>query len=252
MEVAAGFTEHVDHRPDGCSTRSIRSARREHPGLLHLGRQWLVGEGQLGTISELLAQNGIPSRVDHIAALDAMGGLDAAWIAEDRQPVPRRLGLGGQLALQRHETAGLSPRRHAQPDGHPLAGQIKPDATPRTQFHHCNDIVPTIYEIVGIAPPRVVNGIPQDTIDGVSLAYSLNDPGARPAAHPVLRGHGQPFDLPRRLDGFRLRTARAVGPGRLRASTMDARRRHLELYNLDDDWSQVNDLAGQCRRSSPR
>ena len=56
--------------------------------------------------------------------------------------------------------------------------RIKPDATPRSQFHHCNDIVPTIYEILGITPPREVNGVPQDPIDGVSLAYTFDDPTA--------------------------------------------------------------------------
>src|SRR5206468_7635703 len=61
--------------------------------------------------------------------------------------------------------------------------RIKPDATPRTQFHHVNDIVPTIYEVVGITPPRVVNGIPQDPIDGVSLAYSFNDAAAAGRLH---------------------------------------------------------------------
>ena len=54
--------------------------------------------------------------------------------------------------------------------------KITPDATPRTQFHHCNDVVPTIYEVVGITPPRVVNGVPQDPIDGVSFAYTFDDP----------------------------------------------------------------------------
>ena len=43
---------------------------------------------------------------------------------------------------------------------------IKPDPTPRPQFHHVNDVVPTIYELRGITPPRMVNGVPQDPIDG--------------------------------------------------------------------------------------
>ena len=33
-----------------------------------------------------------------------------------------------------------------------------------------NDVVPTIYDVVGITPPRVVNGFPQDPFDGVSFA----------------------------------------------------------------------------------
>ena len=57
--------------------------------------------------------------------------------------------------------------------------KIKPDATPRPQFHHCNDIVPTIYEVIGITPPLEVNGVPQDPIDGVSFAYTFDDPKAK-------------------------------------------------------------------------
>ena len=52
---------------------------------------------------------------------------------------------------------------------------IKPDRTPRSQFHHVNDIAPTLYEVVGIRPPKVVDGYKQDPIDGVSLAYTFKD-----------------------------------------------------------------------------
>lgn len=54
-------------------------------------------------------------------------------------------------------------------------GKIKPDKTPHTQFHHVTDIVPIIYEIVGIKPPMIVDGYNQDHFDGVSMAYSFND-----------------------------------------------------------------------------
>ena len=40
--------------------------------------------------------------------------------------------------------------------------KIKPDKTPRSQFHHVNDIAPTLYELIGIKPPREVNGYKQD------------------------------------------------------------------------------------------
>ena len=53
--------------------------------------------------------------------------------------------------------------------------RITPDPAPRTQFHHCNDLVPTIYEVLGITPPRVVSGVPQDPIDGTSFAYTFDD-----------------------------------------------------------------------------
>ncbi len=36
------------------------------------------------------------------------------------------------------------------------------DKHPRKQFHHVNDVVPTIYDILNISPPRVANGFQQD------------------------------------------------------------------------------------------
>ena len=55
---------------------------------------------------------------------------------------------------------------------------IKPDKTPRPQFHHVNDIAPTIYEILGIKPPKMVDGVKQDPIDGVSMVYTFADAAA--------------------------------------------------------------------------
>jgi arylsulfatase A-like enzyme len=56
--------------------------------------------------------------------------------------------------------------------------RIEPDDTPRSQFTHVNDVVPTIYEILGIQPPKVVDGHEQDPIDGVSFAYTFDSPDA--------------------------------------------------------------------------
>jgi arylsulfatase A-like enzyme len=63
--------------------------------------------------------------------------------------------------------------------------RIKSDRTPRPRFHHVNDIVPTIYDILGITPPDMVNGQRQDQIDGVSMAFTFADaaaPGRNPSA----------------------------------------------------------------------
>ena len=51
----------------------------------------------------------------------------------------------------------------------------RPDKAPRNQFHHVNDIVPTLYETIGIKAPDEVYGIKQDPMDGVSMAYSFAD-----------------------------------------------------------------------------
>ena len=92
-----------------------------------------------------------------------------------------------------------------------------------------------------------MNGVPQDPIDGVSFAYTFADPKARgPPAHTVLRDHGEPRDLSRRLDGLRLRPATPWVPGLppgIREWTPD--KDVWELYHVAEDWSQANDLAAK-------
>ena len=61
--------------------------------------------------------------------------------------------------------------------------RIKPDQTPRPQFHHVNDIAPTIYDILHIQPPQVVDGFAQDPIDGTSMVYTFADPKAPGRKH---------------------------------------------------------------------
>ena len=125
--------------------------------------------------------------------------------------------------------------------------KINPDSTPRTQFHHCNDLVPTIYEVVGITAPRVVNGIPQDPIDGVSFAYTFDDPDA------AGRLRTQYFEImgSRAIyhDGW---MASAFGPRApwvpglpARHPRVDARPGHLGALRPRADWTQAHDLAAE-------
>ncbi|MCI0380885.1 MAG: sulfatase-like hydrolase/transferase [Gemmataceae bacterium] len=55
---------------------------------------------------------------------------------------------------------------------------IKPDKTPRSQFDHVNDVVPTIYDVLDITPPKMVDGVTQNPMDGVNMASSFNNPKA--------------------------------------------------------------------------
>ncbi|MFM7126667.1 MAG: arylsulfatase, partial [Actinomycetota bacterium] len=48
----------------------------------------------------------------------------------------------------------------------------------RDQFHHVNDLVPTMYEIIGITPPVVYRGYEQMPVSGTSLAYTFDHPDA--------------------------------------------------------------------------
>ena len=48
----------------------------------------------------------------------------------------------------------------------------------RSQYVHAVDVVPTIYDLIGITPPDTLNGFEQSPIEGESFAASLTDPEA--------------------------------------------------------------------------
>ena len=79
MEVAAGFGEHVDVQVGRLVDEVERLGYGDNTLVFYIwGDNGSSGEGQNGTISELLAQNGIPTTIDmHLKALDELGGLDA-------------------------------------------------------------------------------------------------------------------------------------------------------------------------------
>jgi arylsulfatase len=54
----------------------------------------------------------------------------------------------------------------------------------RHQFHHVIDVVPTILQAAAIAQPKVVDGIPQSPIEGVSMVYTFDKANANaPSTH---------------------------------------------------------------------
>jgi arylsulfatase len=249
MEVAAGFTEHVDVQAGRFLDELERLGYDENTIVMYIwGDNGSSGEGQNGTISELLAQNGIPSEVsDHIAALDELGGLDAlgtsatdnmyhaGWAWAGSTPYK------GMKLLASHLGGTRNPLLVKWPE------KLQPDATPRTQFHHVVDVVPTLYEILGITAPDMVNGIPQESIDGVSFAYSLDDadaPGRLMTQYFEIMGSRAIYSNGWMASaiGPRLPWVPGLPPG-IRTWTPDDD--PWELYDLDHDWSQAHDLAAE-------
>ena len=138
MEVAAGFTEHVDVQVGRIVDEIDQLGYGDNTLIFYIwGDNGSSAEGQNGTISELLAQNGIPTTVEqHIAALDELGGLDvlgspktdnmyhAGWAWAGSTPYKGTKLLASHFGGTRNPMAVRWPAR------------IKPDATPRAQFHH--------------------------------------------------------------------------------------------------------------------
>jgi len=122
------------------------------------------------------------------------------------------------------------------PDG--LADETA--SSKRDQFAYVSDIVPTVYELLGITPADTYRGIEQMPVTGHSFASVLDN-----AAAPVTNT----------LQYFEFAGNRAL-VAELEGVSWKAVTRHLpnagfddepwELYNLSVDPSECNDLAGDA------
>jgi arylsulfatase len=247
MEVFAGFTEHVDVQVGRVVNEIDKLGYGNNTLIFYIwGDNGSSAEGQDGTISELLAQNGIPSTVkQHIQALNALGGLDvlgspkadnmyhAGWAWAGSTPYKATKLIASHFGGTRNPMAIRWPAK------------IKSDATPRSQFLHVNDVVPTIYGVVGITAPRVVNGFPQDPFDGVSFANTFNDAKAKEVKHTQyfeIMGSRAIYQDGWIASAFGPRIPWVPGtPPSIKEWTPDKDK--WELYNLAEDWTQADDLA---------
>ena len=126
--------------------------------------------------------------------------------------------------------------------------RITPDGAMRGQFHHVNDITPTIYEILGIHPPEVVDGHQQKPLDGTSLAYTFDHPSE--PGRKSLQYFENAASRGIYNDGW---YACAFGPfvpwdtagTAARMAAWNAETEPWELYYLPDDFSQAHDLAAE-------
>ncbi len=250
MEVFAGFVEHADHEIGRVLDEVDAMGQKDNTLIFFIwGDNGSSAEGQNGSISELLAQNGIPNTIQQqIAALNKIGGLDA---------------LGGPITDNMYHAgwawAGNTPFKHTKLIASHFGGtrnpmvvawpsHIKPDKTPRSQFHHVNDIVPTIYDILGIKNPKVVNGFEQIPMDGVSMKYTFDNAKAAPVAKTQFFDNNGSRAVYQ--DGWFACTFGPLYPW-LPAQTQppinkwDSKKDVWELYNLNEDYSQSNNLAAK-------
>ena len=118
----------------------------------------------------------------------------------------------------------------------------------RHQFHHVIDIIPTIFDAVGIPQPTMVNGIAQRPWDGVSMVYSWDKasadaPSTRKTQYFEILGNRAIYH-----DGWMANTIPAVTPwegvkGHPPVDVLNGFK--WELFNLKEDPTQTNDLAAQ-------
>lgn len=249
MEIYAGFLEHTDVQYGKVVDEIEREGLLDNTLIIYINSDnGPSAEGMNGTISELLAQNAMPSTIEQqinvlnqdYGGMDALGGPKLDNIYHHGWAYAGASPFQGTKLVAAHLGGTRTPMVISWPK------KIKHDGKVRSQFHHVNDIAATIYDILGITPPKIVNGVEQQPLDGVSMVYTFNQPGAETTKKTqyfeVLGSRGVYHE------GW---FAGTFGP-RVPWSTdltgvfnWEPEKDEWELYNLTDDYSQSKNLAAQ-------
>ena len=237
MEVFAGYGAHCDYEMGRVVDAVKQLPDADNTLIIYIaGDNGSSAEGGLeGSLCENLFFNGFSEKwQDNIKAIDELGGpkhfnhFPSAWAHAMNTPFQWTKQVASHFGGTRNPMIISWPAR------------IKDKGGLRDQFIHTIDIVPTLYELCGITAPTDLNGVQQKPIEGISFAYTFDDAKARePAQDAVLRAGLQPRPLSRRLDGLGP-VVRALGPDR---GEWDPDKAPWELYKIDEDFSQANDLA---------
>ena len=125
--------------------------------------------------------------------------------------------------------------------------QIKDLGGLREQFTHVIDIVPTILEVTGISSPEYVDGIKQAPIEGTSFAYTFDKANAKVASKHKTQYFEMMGQWSLYNEGWLLSTKVNRAPWQAYgvANADPLNNQILELYNLNEDFSQNKDLAKQ-------
>jgi arylsulfatase len=192
--------------------------------------------GAHGMYSEMTYFNGVQETVpDMLKKIEKWGGpetyphMAAGWAVMFDTPYKWTKQMGSDHGGTK---VGMAIR---WPKGIKAKGEL------RTQFSHVIDVAPTILEAAGLPEPKIVNGIDQRPMDGISMVYTFKDPKVK-EKHTT-----QYFEMfgNRAIyhDGWYARTIH-------RAPWESVPRRALkddiwELYEVATDFSLVNDLAAK-------
>jgi arylsulfatase len=239
MENYAAYMAYTDHEVGRLLDSLRTSGELDNTLVMYIvGDNGASAEGGLeGTFSEIASlmgvQLGLQSSIERI---DEIGGPSS----EPHVPVGWAWAMNAPFQWTKQVASHFGGTRNPMvvhwPNGIKAKGEL------REQFHHVIDVVPTILEAAGIPEPTEVNGIAQKPIEGVSMIYSFDDGKAddrrktqyfematnRAIYHDgwvACSKYGLPWETAGRGDGF------VNAP--------------WELYNVNEDFSQSQDLAKQ-------
>ena len=202
------------------------------------------------------------------SAEDGPTGYDARQISGKLKSIPQRVQIEDELGSEMFMNASAAPWawaltapfRGTKTDASHLGGtrdpmviswpaRIKRVGGIRSQFGHLTDIAPTIYEAAGIRPPAAIDGVKQTALEGVALDYTWDQPDAKSRHHvQIFETNGNRAIY---KDGWwagdLLRNSwdRIGSPGYEADKLLAATTHPWELYNLNNDFSQADNVANQ-------
>ena len=248
MEIFAGFVEHTDQQVGKLLDGMEKLGYKENTIVVYIfGDNGSSAEGQNGSISELLAQNQIPNTIpQQIEALNKIGGLHALGTNKVENMYHAGWAWAGSTPFRSTKLVAAHFGGTRNPMVISWPKSIKPDKTPRQQFLHVNDIVPTIYEILDIPYPEVVNGYKQDPIDGKSFVATFTDAKAENLKKTQFFDNNGSRGVYHK--GWFASTFGPLYPwvsAQKDLDKWDSNNDVWQLYDLSTDFSQAHDVSAQ-------
>jgi arylsulfatase A-like enzyme len=232
QEVYAGFLDHTDCQIGRFVDFLEKIGELDNTLIMLISDNGASREGgPYGTVNEIRFFNAVKESLQaNLEMLDELGGpltynhYPRGWAQAGNSPLKR-------FKQNTHGGGIRDPLIIHWPKGIQSKGQI------RRQYHHVIDLVPTVYDLIGIHPPHEVNGFPQRPLEGISLAYSFNDgdePSRKEVQYFEMFGHR----------GLWHKGWKAVTYHDL-SSDGNFDNDRWELYHTDEDFSECHDLAEQ-------
>jgi arylsulfatase A-like enzyme len=242
-EVFAAYTAYTDHEIGRVIQAVEDMGKLDNTLIIYIdGDNGTSPEGTLvGTPNQYTAYNGILNVpiADQLKFYDVWGSaatyphMAVAWSWAFDTPFKWTKQIASHFGGTRQGLAISWP------------GHINDPGGIRNQFHHIIDIAPTILEATGIKAPEVVDGIKQKPIEGVSMAYTFDKANANAPSTRTTQYFEMISNRGIYHEGWYANTTPPVAPWILNAPMPPVNDYKWELYNLDKDYSQANDLAAQ-------
>ena len=175
-EVYAGFLSHADHQIGRLLDYLEESGQLDNTLIVLVSDNGASGEGgPNGSVNENKIFNGLPDLIEeNLPFIDELGGPKTY----NHYPTGWAFAFNTPFKLWKRysnwEGGTADPMIVSWPKQFTGPGL-------RRQFVHAIDIVPTVYECLGVEPPEVVKGYTQHAIEGVSFAATFADAEAKTA-----------------------------------------------------------------------